>query len=51
VVELSTGQVVEDVKLAINGRKPVDLFGRLGGNVPSAEDCMAQLFTHMEVLV
>jgi pyruvate/2-oxoacid:ferredoxin oxidoreductase alpha subunit len=51
VVELSTGQMVEDVKLAINGSKPVDLFGRLGGNVPSAEDCMEQLFTHMEVLV
>jgi pyruvate/2-oxoacid:ferredoxin oxidoreductase alpha subunit len=51
VVELSTGQLVEDVKLALNGSKPVELFGRLGGNVPSAEDCLAQLFTHMEVLV
>jgi 2-oxoisovalerate ferredoxin oxidoreductase alpha subunit len=51
VVELSTGQMVEDVKLALNGSKPVEFYGRLGGNVPSAEECLAELFTHIEVLV
>ena len=51
VVELSTGQMVEDVRLAVNGRKPVEFYGRMGGNVPSAEECQAELFTRMEVLV
>jgi pyruvate/2-oxoacid:ferredoxin oxidoreductase alpha subunit len=51
VVELSTGQMVEDVRLAVNGRKPVEFYGRTGGNVPSAEECQAELFTRMEVLV
>jgi 2-oxoisovalerate ferredoxin oxidoreductase alpha subunit len=43
VVELSNGQMVEDVKLAINGRKPVDFYGRVGGNVPSVEEIKGQL--------
>ncbi len=37
-VELSTGQMVEDVRLAAEGRCRVDFYGRQGGNVPSAED-------------
>jgi 2-oxoglutarate ferredoxin oxidoreductase subunit alpha len=32
-VELSMGQMVEDVKLAVNGVKPVEFFGRAGGIV------------------
>ncbi len=51
VVELSTGQMVEDVKLALHGEKPVEFYSRVGGNVPSAEECQAELFAHMEVLV
>jgi pyruvate/2-oxoacid:ferredoxin oxidoreductase alpha subunit len=51
VVELSTGQMVEDVRLAVNGTKPVEFYGRVGGNVPSAEECRAELFARMEVLV
>jgi pyruvate/2-oxoacid:ferredoxin oxidoreductase alpha subunit len=35
VIEMSTGQMVEDVKLAVNGKKPVFFFGRTGGTVPS----------------
>lgn len=50
VVELSTGQMVEDVKLALNGSKPVEFYGRVGGNVPSAEECLAKLFAQIEVL-
>ncbi len=38
VVELSTGQMVDDVKLALNGIRPVEFYGRVGGNVPSAEE-------------
>ncbi len=33
-VELSLGQMVEDVRLAVNGRRPVAFYGRTGGNVP-----------------
>jgi pyruvate/2-oxoacid:ferredoxin oxidoreductase alpha subunit len=51
VVELSTGQMVEDVRLALNGTKPVEFYGRVGGNAPSAEECRAELFARLEVLV
>jgi len=37
-VELSAGQMVEDVRLAVNGKIPVNFFGRLGGIVPSPEE-------------
>jgi len=37
-VELSSGQMIEDVRLALEGRKPVELYTRVGGNVPSAEE-------------
>ena len=40
VVELSTGQLVEDVRLALEGRCPVEFYGRTGGNVPSAEEVL-----------
>jgi pyruvate/2-oxoacid:ferredoxin oxidoreductase alpha subunit len=35
VVEMSNGQLVEDVRLALNGARPVEFFNRMGGNVPS----------------
>ena len=41
VVELSTGQLVDDVRLALEGRAPVEFFSRVGGNVPSAEEVLA----------
>jgi 2-oxoglutarate ferredoxin oxidoreductase subunit alpha len=34
-VEMSTGQMVEDVRLAVNGQKPVHFYGRTGGMIPS----------------
>jgi pyruvate/2-oxoacid:ferredoxin oxidoreductase alpha subunit len=43
VVELSTGQLVDDVRLSLEGRLPVEFFSRCGGNVPSAEDVLAFL--------
>lgn len=39
-VELSTGQMVEDVKLAVNGRVPVYHYGTFGGKIHSPEDVM-----------
>ncbi|MBZ5617456.1 MAG: 3-methyl-2-oxobutanoate dehydrogenase subunit VorB [Acidobacteriia bacterium] len=43
VAELSTGQLLDDVRLALDGRLPVEFFSRVGGNVPSAEDVLAFL--------
>ncbi|SPF52361.1 Ketoisovalerate oxidoreductase subunit VorB [Candidatus Sulfopaludibacter sp. SbA4] len=43
VVEMSTGQLVDDVRLALEGRVPVEFFSRVGGNVPSAEEVLAFL--------
>ena len=38
VVEMSTGQMIEDVRLALDGLSPVEFFGRCGGNVPTTEE-------------
>jgi pyruvate/2-oxoacid:ferredoxin oxidoreductase alpha subunit len=38
VVEMSNGQMLEDVKLAVEGRLPVEFYSRCGGNVPQAEE-------------
>ncbi len=37
VVELSAGQMVEDVRLAVEGRTPVLFHGRTGGMVPTPD--------------
>lgn len=37
-VEMSAGQMVEDVRLAVNGRVKVEHYGRMGGVVPSPEE-------------
>jgi 2-oxoisovalerate ferredoxin oxidoreductase alpha subunit len=51
VVELSNGQMVEDVRLALNGSVPVDFYGRVGGNVPSVEEVHAELVARTASLV
>ena len=38
VVEINAGQMIEDVRLAVNGEVPVEHFGRLGGIVPEPEE-------------
>ncbi len=38
VSEMSTGQMVNDVRLAVEGRVPVAFYGRWGGSVPSVEE-------------
>jgi 2-oxoglutarate ferredoxin oxidoreductase subunit alpha len=43
VVELSAGQMVEDVRLAVEGIAPVAFHGRMGGMVPSPGDVLVQL--------
>lgn len=39
-VELSMGQMVEDVRLAVNGRYPVEFTGRTGGLVPTPDEVL-----------
>jgi len=41
VVEMSNGQLLEDVRLALNGARPVEFFNRMGGNVPSHHEVLA----------
>jgi pyruvate/2-oxoacid:ferredoxin oxidoreductase alpha subunit len=43
VCELSTGQMVEDVRLAVHDWVPVEFYGRAGGVVPTAEELLAQI--------
>ncbi|MCK5226507.1 MAG: 3-methyl-2-oxobutanoate dehydrogenase subunit VorB [Planctomycetes bacterium] len=42
-VELSCGQMVEDVKLAVAGKAPVEFYGRSGGGVPSDGEIMKEI--------
>lgn len=42
-VELSLGQMIDDVKLSVNGRAPVYFYGRPGGMVPTAEDVFDEI--------
>jgi 2-oxoisovalerate ferredoxin oxidoreductase alpha subunit len=46
VVELSNGQMVEDVSLALKGGSPVEFYGRVGGNVPSVEEIESKVLAH-----
>lgn len=42
-VEMNAGQMVEDVRLGVNGKKPVEFHGRQGGIIPSPEEILAKL--------
>lgn len=46
-VELNSGQMIEDVKLAVEGKVPVDHYGRMGGMIPTPED----IVQHLETLI
>lgn len=42
-VEMNCGQMVDDIKLAVDCRRPVHFFGRVGGIVPSPEEVLAEI--------
>ncbi len=42
-VELSSGQMVEDVRLAVNGKCPVHFYGRMGGMIPSQMEILNEI--------
>ena len=47
VAEINAGQMVQDVRLAVNGIVPVEQFGRLGGIVPDPEEIVNALKTKL----
>ena len=47
VVEMSAGQMVEDVRLAVNGKAEVDFYGRIGGSIPTEDE----IFERIEALI
>ena len=43
VVEMSAGQMVEDVMLSVKGKAEVDFYGRMGGGIPSEEEIVEKI--------
>jgi len=43
VTELSTGQMVEDVRAVIAGKRPVEFYGRVGGMIMGTEELAQQI--------
>ena len=42
VVEMNNGQMLDDVRLAVNGKVPVEFYNRMGGVVPTTEEIVEQ---------
>ena len=40
---MNSGQMLEDVRLAVQGRVPVEFYGRLGGVVPFPDEILGQI--------
>ena len=43
VVEMNTGQMLDDVRLAVAGRKPVEFYGRMGGIIPFPDEILVEI--------
>ncbi|HNB50606.1 MAG TPA: 3-methyl-2-oxobutanoate dehydrogenase subunit VorB [Anaerolineales bacterium] len=43
VVEMNAGQMIDDVRLAVNGLTPVEFYGRMGGVVPLADEILDEI--------
>lgn len=43
VVEMNAGQMLEDVRLVVQGRRPVHFFGRMGGMIPMPDEILEQI--------
>lgn len=48
VAEINAGQMVQDVRLAVNGTVPVEHYGRLGGIVPEPQEILDALKTKLK---
>ena len=42
--------MLEDVRLAVNGKVPVEFYNRVGGNVPAAEEIHEELLSRLAAL-
>ena len=42
-VEMSLGQMVDDVRIAVNGARPVEFYGRTGGVIPGVGEITRQI--------
>jgi pyruvate/2-oxoacid:ferredoxin oxidoreductase alpha subunit len=47
VVEMSTGQMLEDVRLTLGDKVPIDFYSRVGGNVPLTEEVLEHLMARV----
>jgi 2-oxoglutarate ferredoxin oxidoreductase subunit alpha len=43
VTEMNTGQMLEDVRMAVKGRVPIEFYARLGGIVPYPDEIFAEI--------
>jgi 2-oxoglutarate ferredoxin oxidoreductase subunit alpha len=43
VVEMNSGQMLEDVRLAVQDRAPIEFYGRMGGIVPFPDEILAEI--------
>ena len=43
VTEMNTGQMLEDVKMAVKGRVPIEFYARLGGIVPYPDEILGEI--------
>jgi 2-oxoglutarate ferredoxin oxidoreductase subunit alpha len=49
-IEMNMGQMVEDVRMVVRGRRPVHFWGRTGGMVPTVEEIVAKITEHNATL-
>jgi 2-oxoglutarate ferredoxin oxidoreductase subunit alpha len=43
VTEMNSGQMLEDVRLAVKGRAPIEFYGRMGGVVPFPDEILNEI--------
>jgi 2-oxoglutarate ferredoxin oxidoreductase subunit alpha len=48
VIEMNAGQMLEDVRLAVNGKVAVKFYGRMGGVIPMPEEILEVIEQHYE---
>lgn len=47
-IEMNAGQMVEDVRLGVEGAVPVHFYGRMGGIIPTPEEVLQEMLKFME---
>jgi len=47
-VELNNGQMLHDVRLAIECARPVHFYGRMGGNIPTTDEIVTAALNHFK---